>query len=250
MRRFVGRWAAKASEDAYVRSALRITENCQRLAAADAKQSFRGGPDFFGEEESLRQLGRHMEILGSSAEAVLAQVARLKCADFAIAPDPLGSLSDLGLLRFEVSDPPESASDAVLVDGPPSLVELELPDEAEADVPPISFEEIAPLLALQDASAASEPAGFVVSVTRGGLCRRLHFVGGCFRVPGEHYKRFHDLGQRAPEEHEYDLRCKDCFPAGCAIAQVEEAVAEMSASDGSASSESSDGKSVAPPPEP
>ena len=69
-------------------------------------------------------------------------------------------------------------------------------------------------------------------------------------MPGEHYKRFHDLGQRAPEEHEYDLRCTDCFPAGCAIAQVEEAAAEMSASDGSASSESSEDESVAPPPEP
>ena len=48
--------------------------------------------------------------------------------------------------------------------------------------------------------------GFVVSVTRGGRCRRLHFAGGCFRIAGEHCKNFECFGQAMPDDHLFNLR--------------------------------------------
>ena len=49
-RDFLGRWAPKGSADAYVRTALRIVENTQVLVAHHARQAWKGGPDYFGEE--------------------------------------------------------------------------------------------------------------------------------------------------------------------------------------------------------
>lgn len=61
LRRFVGRWAAKGSEDGYVRSAVRITENCKRLVAHHARASFNGGADYSGEEDTSAQLRKQLE---------------------------------------------------------------------------------------------------------------------------------------------------------------------------------------------
>ena len=83
------------------------------------------------------------------------------------------------------------------------------------------------------------PTGFVVSITRGGRCRRLHFAGGCWRIPGEHSGKFDDFGQVVPPESAYSHRCKDCFPAGITTRTVEQAEAETSGSSGSSSSSSS-----------
>ena len=105
-------------------------------------------------------------------------------------------------------------------------------------------------------AAAKSPQGFIVSVTKGRACRRLHFAGGCFRIAGEHYKNFRDYGQALPDAHLFDFRCRDCFPADKVTEQAEEAQAEMSESDGSCSSVSSDsaadsdGDALVSPPEP
>ena len=56
LRQFVGRWAARGSEDSYVRTSTKIVENCQRFAAAHAKAQYQGGPDYVGEEHALEQL--------------------------------------------------------------------------------------------------------------------------------------------------------------------------------------------------
>ena len=63
-------------------------------------------------------------------------------------------------------------------------------------------------------------------------------MGGCFRVPGEHFSHYDDYGQSIPEAHLYNERCKDCFPAGKAAARSLEEEVEGSASYGSASSSS------------
>ena len=78
-----------------------------------------------------------------------------------------------------------------------------------------------------------------MSITQGGHCRRLHFVGGCFRLPGEHYKCYESFGQAIPEPHLFNVRCKDCFPADKAVARAEEAEIAASESDGSSSASSS-----------
>ena len=77
VRRFVGRWAIKGSENSYVRSASRVVENCQRLASMHARVSAGGGPDFFGEEETLAQLRNCLEAQGVEEERVSAQILRL-----------------------------------------------------------------------------------------------------------------------------------------------------------------------------
>ena len=91
----------------------------------------------------------------------------------------------------------------------------------------------------QDVAPAPKPEGFVVSKTQGGRCRRLHFVGGCWRIPGEHYRNFVDFGQEVPADHLFNARCKDCFPAALTAERAAEEEVEGSASDGSASSSSS-----------
>ena len=77
--------------------------------------------------------------------------------------------------------------------------------------------------------------------------RRVHFIGGCFRVPGEHYHNFEDLGQRAPEPHEFTHRCQDCFPLEKPSEQKLER--EEVASDSSGESSSSDNSQEAAAPE-
>ena len=59
-RSFLGRWAANSSTNTYVRTAIRVVENLQMLAARHAQASAVGGPDFFGEEHILRDLSTHL----------------------------------------------------------------------------------------------------------------------------------------------------------------------------------------------
>ena len=100
---------------------------------------------------------------------------------------------------------------------------------------PLDLESWADFLVAEE---VTPPSGFVVSITRGGACRRLHFAGGCWRVPGEHFKKFDNFGQSVPPEASYTHRCKDCFPLGAVDRHVAEAEAEMSDSSGSSSSSS------------
>jgi hypothetical protein len=57
-----------------------------------------------------------------------------------------------------------------------------------------------------------KPHGFIVSIAKGGLHRKLHFFGACFRVPGIHYRHFRTLGELMPSEYDMDSKCLDCFP--------------------------------------
>ena len=77
----------------------------------------------------------------------------------------------------------------------------------------VFFDEI-PLKAEQAAQerAANEvpPSGFCIAITQRRV-RRLHFVGNCGKVPGEHYKTYECWGQILPPEHEIDVTCDVCF---------------------------------------
>ena len=61
----------KGAEDAYVRTAARICENCQRLAAHPARAQWQNGPDFFGEERLLEQLEFHLLERGTLRTSLL-----------------------------------------------------------------------------------------------------------------------------------------------------------------------------------
>ena len=107
----------------------------------------------------------------------------------------------------------------------------------DADDDAIIADDLAGLLeAHEDVSLSALRSGFVISKTHGGSCRRLHHLGFCFRIPGEHYKCFEACGDQEPESHRFGFRCKDCFPNPKLQAQREEEEDLMFDSDGSSSS--------------
>ena len=110
LRGFVGRWAISGSQDLYVRTATRIVENMQLLAARHARASFEGGPDFFGEEHLIAQL--EVFLAGRLASSVIAaQLGRLKVSDYSALPTPWARWTKGGLwlwmtnLRHETAFP-------------------------------------------------------------------------------------------------------------------------------------------------
>ena len=60
------------------------------------------------------------------------------------------------------------------------------------------------------ADTALPPSGFVIAKTTKGI-RRLHFVGNCGKVPGEHYRDFDVWGPILPPEEAIDVTCGICF---------------------------------------
>ena len=93
-------------------------------------------------------------------------------------------------------------------------------------------------MATREAGERAPPLGdgYVVSISHKGRFRRLHWSGGCWRIPGVHYHNFEWCGAVRPEN--VNGRCKDCFPQD-APADREEEEKEAETSDGSASSSSS-----------
>ena len=70
--------------------------------------------------------------------------------------------------------------------------------------------------------------------------RRLHFVGSCGKVPGEHYRNFETWGSVMPPESELDCVCSICFRGGLVRPQeVADTVEDMESSSSSDSSSSS-----------
>ena len=108
---------------------------------------------------------------------------------------------DVELLKQE-----EHAEQSEVVAPPtPPVEELEaekLLREALAEValPPVEEEPLLPC----------EERGFVVSISKLGW-RRLHYLGGCSRVPGVHYLSFDLLGEAAPTPDLYDDTCRQCW---------------------------------------
>ena len=87
------------------------------------------------------------------------------------------------------------------------------------------------------------PSGFCIAITAKKI-RRLHFVGSCWRVPGEHYKTFSCWGEVLPPVHEIDVVCSTCFPGGD-VKRPETKVAEVEEEECSSSSSSSSSPSAA-----
>ena len=79
-RNFLGRWAASGSADSYVRTALRVVENLQRLAATKAREAYAGGPDFFGEEHLFLRFREFLGEQGWEPDAAMLLAEDLKFA--------------------------------------------------------------------------------------------------------------------------------------------------------------------------
>ena len=158
-------------------------------------------------------------------------------ADNSLTPDPLATLSPAGAL-VTTSAPEASAGDGhpLPLGAPePTLAPPEEPEDA-------TVEELQLALAAVVPDEPPPPMGFIISISEGGRMRRLHFAGGCFRVPGEHYKRWEDLGQATPAPHAYTARCRRCFPPDARAAEEEKAV---DSDDSCSASSSSSGDSAA-----
>ena len=178
-------------------------KNLQTVAAKHARASMSGGPDYFGEEHLLLRLKNFLVKKRVSEAGAATQMEILHFADFSKLPTPLAAITRDG--QVEEHQEEISAGDGVPLET--ELLEAEPPEEqmSEGDIERTAAE--------LEPDELPPPQGFVISITRGGRFRRLHFAGGCWRKPGEHYKYFVDCGQRCPSPHEVDARCADCFPA-------------------------------------
>ena len=257
LRRFLGRWAAQSSEDAYVRTSVRICENLQRFAALHARAQASGGPDFFGEEHLQKQLEGFLENLGIEEVEIQAQLGRITLADGELDPTPVASLSAAGFLSIAQAPAQSSAGsgDTVLVANPNEVTALAVDEEEQDDENEDEEEEAIPHGELQDdvdvagyaldeqeeeEEARPAPKGYIASISKRGRFRRLHYAGFCWRVPGLHYLEWEDLGDTDPDLSRIDARCSDCFPASKPEARAaEKALAEDDADSLSSSSTSS-----------
>ena len=52
--------------------------------------------------------------------------------------------------------------------------------------------------------------GYVVSIGKKDW-KRLHYLGGCSRLPGIHYLNYEFLGEAQPLEDQYDDICRQCW---------------------------------------
>ena len=254
LRKFLGRWSVQGSEDTYVRTAARICENLQKMAAVHARAQARGGPDYFGEEHLLSQLKVFLECLGVEDAEVSAQIDRLTVANNLLEPTAIATISELGTLAMTQPEVVASAGsdDAVLVQEAPVMAAAEedefgLNDDGDYNFegPPNEDVMQAELVEAQEAEEEPDllPLAYLCSVSQRGKFRRLHYAGACWRLPGIHFLKWEDLGPD-PDLAKVDARCSDCFPAFKPDARQAEAEAASEEDDASSSSSSSSGTSA------
>jgi len=125
--------------------------------------------------------------------------------------------------RLEVAPvtPPPEAVESEELFREASAVVVCAPEEADHEVP------------------AGEQ-GYVVSLGKRDW-RRLHYLGGCSRMPGIHYLRYEFLGQERPEPDRYDEVCKQCWGAKGKAPALEEEPAVL---DGELSPETSEAEEL------
>ena len=143
----------------------------------------------------------------------------------------------------------EDEVQAVDVDTPLDEQVLEAGDaDEEAENEEEMREELA--RAVAEPEEALVPPGYVVSITKGGRFRRLHYLGGCHRRPGQHFKEWTAYGLELPPLAQVDARCSDCFPGDKAKLQKKSEVPEEDFASDSASSSSSSSSEAAGEEEP
>ena len=78
---------------------------------------------------------------------------------------------------------------------------------------------------------------YVISVSGKKQLRRLHYCGGCHRVPGVDYLDFVNCGATLPSTHEYDDYCHQCWRVGRPPSIGDDSVGTESESSSTASEE-------------
>ena len=105
-RAFLGRWAAKGSADTYVRTALRVVENLQRLAAVKAREAYAGGPDHFGEEHLLLRLRAFLAKRGWESDRAMLLAEDLRRCDYTLQVSGQTLAPEWALVRPPAPAPP------------------------------------------------------------------------------------------------------------------------------------------------
>ena len=132
--------------------------------------------------------------------------------------------------------PVDSGPTALPLEGIPTPTGEDLKGEEDAEA-------AAALVQLAAADAEPVPEGFCIQYTIRKV-RRLHFVGSCKKVPGEHCVEFDCWGDLMPPEFEFDVVCDVCFKGGLmspvvlAPDDMEDEVLASSSSSSASSSES------------
>lgn len=75
------------------------------MAARYAREAYKGGPDYFGEETTLKQLERHLLDKGVSPDEVYRQLADLTVADFFKPVPVVGAELSAEVRRLDQEDP-------------------------------------------------------------------------------------------------------------------------------------------------
>ena len=236
-RGFLGRWAVTKSANAYVRTASRVVEDLQNLAARAARASLAGGPDWFGEEAALEDLRAFLQSKGVEKTEADWQVKRLTSANPEL---PIVSVDEWERSREEapeneggwVDHEEDATLETVASSGCPAasvqeteafLRELEKEEAADSEGEEDATPSDLPVSELEAAAAArleaarqEPPWGFVVAKTTKKV-RCLHFIGACGKKPGIHYFSFDVWGDMMPPEAEIDTQCGTCFKEGVPV---------------------------------
>ena len=183
------------------------------LAARHAQASAVGGADFYGEEHILHDFKAHLVREQVPIGLIDAMLKASTLPDFKKRVPPL---EDVQAAALAAAPEPHQATekaysdeeDLALLDGVPTPVGA---PTAEGDGPVEPSEVVA---AVAEQAVAPVPHGYVVSLTKRGKCRRLHFLRDCWLVPGHHYKEFEIWGERLPAEADITCVCSHCMPLG------------------------------------
>ena len=200
-------------------------ENLQLLAARHAQAAAQGGPDFYGEDHILRDLRQHLVDEKSPPALIEWMLDVLKLPNFALKPEPLTDIQSAALAA-----PPLDQTAA-------AENEEELDDFSGDGLPsPTGNEELVLSKEVVDTAVAEQavepvPSGYVISLTKRGKCRRLHFTKDCWMVPDHQYKQFEVWAEVLPSEADISCVCSHCMTLGRQAAEVAQALeAEPSSS--------------------
>ena len=252
---FLGRWAARASTDTDVRTAMLVMENLQLFAARHARALAHGGVDLYIEEHILRELLEFLLKAGEPREIIQDILNDLTLPDFSAKVVALEDVAAAVTAEVEAPSPTEPARSDNEADEDGADYDGEEEDEKE-DKAAVELAELHAASLCVVEAAAEKPHGFVVSKAKRGRFRRLHHVEACRLIPGVHYKSFDVWGDVCPPEGEIDAVCSICLQgsrpgAVSALPSLEESVDSDSSSSSTGSANAAKRQRLVPPaPEP
>ena len=191
----VGRWCPEESDE-YVRNAARVIARIQEAVAVKMRSILKA--DTFHEKDLFKQFTTFCLERGLDHAEIEVMIADLTHSGFEgklddVESDLEGTVTEIPLLP-ENFDPME-----------------------QIDV--------------TDTKADLEDGQLVVSLSKAGDAMTLHRLGGCWRIPGIHYRRFEAVAEGELDKSVYNTLCKDCWPKKSVVEEDKASSSEHSSSD-------------------